>query len=89
MTDPIGEMSHQIFVTYLAIPGLFSDDEIAVKIRSYYATADATERLELARAITKLKGPGQVIGPIRSAIRFIYGLPPIPGDDSPARPSLS
>jgi hypothetical protein len=85
VTDAIDDMSHQVFVTYLAIPGLFTDDEIAAKIRSYYPTANASERLELAQAIINLKGPGHVTGHIRSAIRFTQGLPPIPGDDASPR----
>jgi hypothetical protein len=84
--DPISEMSHRVFVTYLAIPGLLSDEEIAAKIRSDYVSADASEKLELAQAISRLKGLEPVMGPIRSAIRFTYGLPPIPGDDPPTSP---
>lgn len=80
MADAIDKMSHGVFVTYLTIPGMFTDAEIAVKIRSYYPNATPKERLELAQALQALKGPGGVTGPIRSAIRFVHNLPPVQGD---------
>lgn len=80
MADAIEAMSHEVFITYLAIPMMFTDDEIATKIRSYYANAPSQDRLELARVLAALKGPGGITGPIRSAVREINGLPPLPGD---------
>jgi len=80
MADAIENMSHDEFVTYLPIPGIFTDAEIADKIGSYYPHASAKERLELAQAALKLKGPGGITGPIRTALRIINGLPPIEGD---------
>jgi hypothetical protein len=79
MADPIEQMSHEVFVTYLAIPGIFTDDEIAEKILKSYEHALPNERLELLQALQKAK-PGGVSGPIRTAVRIINGLPPLEGD---------
>ncbi len=75
MADPITEMSHEEFVTYLAIPGLFTDSEIATKIRDYYPNASSSERLELAKGLHSRQ---ELTPPVVSAaIRSVFGLPPI------------
>lgn len=79
MTDPIEQMPHEAFVIYLAIPGMFTDDEIAKKILNSYEHSSTKERVELLQALQKVK-PGGLSGPIRSAVRIISGLPPLEGD---------
>jgi hypothetical protein len=79
MTDPIEQMPHEVFVIYLALPGMFTDDEIAKKIVASYEHAAAKERLELLQALQKIKPEG-LSGPIRTAVRIINGLPPLDGD---------
>jgi len=77
MSDVIGRMSHAVFVT-LVPAGILTEDEIAEKIRSY--SPQGAERLELVDAVVKFKGGGPVTGPIRTALRSLDGLPPVPGD---------
>ena len=57
--------------------GVFTDNEIAGKIRTY--SPSGAEYNELLEAVSKLKG-GTITGPIRTALRAINGLPPVPGD---------
>ncbi|MEX6430114.1 MULTISPECIES: hypothetical protein [Ferrimicrobium] len=75
VNDPITEMSQEVFVTYLAIPGLFTDSEIATNIRDYYSNTSSSERHELAKVLHSRQ---ELTPPVISAvIRSVYGLPPI------------
>ena len=76
MSDVIGRMSHAEFLALIAA-GILTDDEIAVKIRSY--PPRGIERAELLQAVATFKG-GPISGPIRTAIRGLDGLPPVPED---------
>jgi len=76
MSDVIGRMSHAEFVTLIAA-GILTDEEIAAKIRSY--SPSGARRVELVQVVSKFKG-GPITGPIRTAIRGLDGLPPVPGD---------
>jgi hypothetical protein len=79
MADSVDEMSHEVFVTYIPL-GVLTDDEIAAKIGTYPRVTSPKIKLELTQAIQKLKGGGPVSGPLRSALRGLSGLPPVPGD---------
>ena len=78
MADPIESLSHEEFIALLGA-GIFTDDEIVDKIRSYPETAPAGQLGELTEAIFKLKG-GALTGPLRTALRSRAGLPPWPDD---------
>lgn len=80
MSDAIDQMSHEEFIIYLAIPGVFTDEEIAGKILNYYACSTSLQRLELAQALRDRNGPGELRGPIRTVIRSLNNLPAIEGD---------
>jgi hypothetical protein len=57
---------------------LFTDAEIAGWIRSHRLTGK--QKIQVLEAIGKFKG-GTVTGVIRSALREMEGLPPVPGDE--------
>lgn len=76
MSDPITSMSPDVFTTLLSAR-IFTDEEIAAWIRSNPLTGK--QKVELLQAIVTLKG-GSVTGIVRTALREMEGLPPVPGD---------
>ena len=78
MVGSIEELPHEAFVTLIP-SGVLTDAEIAEKIRSYPRLVTPKQYLELSEAVLKLKG-APVTGPIRSALRSLHDLPPVPGD---------
>lgn len=78
MADPIADLSHEEFIIFLP-SGVLTHDEIAEKIRSYERPS-AKEKLEIVEAVQKLFRGGPVTGSIRTAIRALDGLPPVPED---------
>lgn len=77
MSDPITSMSPDVFTTLLSAR-IFTDEEIAAWIRSNPLTGK--QKVELLQAIVTLKGGGPVTGIVRTALREMEGLPPVPGD---------
>jgi hypothetical protein len=77
MSEPIDSMSHHEFLT-LVRAGIFTDEEIVGKV-AQYPGRPLKERTELVQAISEIKG-GPITGPIRTALRALDGLPPVPGD---------
>jgi hypothetical protein len=72
VTDPVESMSFETFMTALS-GGILSEQEIADWIRSNRVSS--SQKLELTRAI------GPVTGVIRTALRELDGLAPVPGDE--------
>jgi hypothetical protein len=79
MSDPIASLSVEEFTTALA-SRIFSDQEIAHWIRSN--PVGGSQKVQLLRAIDKLKGGGLITGILRTALREMEGLPPVSGDDA-------
>ena len=72
-----GEVSLDEFLT-LVRAGIFTDEGIVGKVAQYQGRP-LKERSELVQAISEIKG-GPITGPIRTALRALDGLPPVPGD---------
>lgn len=77
MSDPMEQMSPEAFTSYVSIPNMLSDDEIAHWIRTHSVTAQ--QKLDFLEALQKVK-PNGVQGIVRTALREWEGLPPVPGD---------
>jgi hypothetical protein len=78
MSDRIDSMTPREFITLLQAR-IFTDDEVVQWIRAHRVSGQ--EKVDLLTTIAQLKG-GTVGGPIRTALREVEGLPPIPGDDA-------
>jgi hypothetical protein len=65
------------FITLLGVR-IFTDDEIAHWLRTH-PYLSAKEKLEFMQTLQKIKTP-PITGIIRTAIRELDGLPPVPGD---------
>lgn len=77
MSDPIASIPVEEFVILLSAR-IFSDQEIVHWIRNNRVAGQ--QKVELLQAIVKLKGDGPVMGIIRTALREMEGIPPVPGD---------
>lgn len=77
MSDRIQEMSAEEFLIYLGIL-IFTEDEIAYWIRGHQREA-IQHQLELAQTLSRIYG-GAITGIVRTAIRELHNLPPVPGD---------
>jgi hypothetical protein len=77
MSDPIASMSPEEFATLLPAR-IFTDGEIAHWIRSN--PLGGSQKVQVLQAIVALHGGGPVTGVIRTALREMDGLPPVPGD---------
>ncbi len=78
MSDPIASMPLERFITALSSM-IFTDEEIAHWIRNHQQLSTSQKR-DLTRAIAELKGKPPITGIIRTALRELDGLPPVPGD---------
>ena len=81
MHESIARMSLDEFLTLMTVL-VFTEDEVAEKIASY-TPASAAERIRIAQAVLEmrtLRGGLPVTGPVRTALRQIAGLGPLPGD---------
>lgn len=77
MSDRITSIPSEEFANLLSL-GMFTDAEIAEWVRSKRLTAK--EKILVTKAVGKLKG-GAITGIIRTAMREMEGLPPVPGDE--------
>jgi hypothetical protein len=78
VTDPIASIAPEAFVALLPVR-VFTDEEIAHWIRTN--PISRSQKSALVEAIVALKGQGPITGLIRTALREMEGLPPVPGDD--------
>jgi hypothetical protein len=78
MDDRIASMSHEEFVIYMK-SRVLTEGEIAEKIMSYDHPSSA-EKLDLTLGVREFLGGAAVMGQLRTALRHLSGLEPIPGD---------
>jgi hypothetical protein len=77
MSDAIASISPEEFITLLPAM-ILTDEEIAHWIRKNRVSG--RQKVELLQAVARLKGGGPVTGIIRTALREMEGLRPVPGD---------
>lgn len=78
--DRLQSIPPEAFIDMIPLK-VFSDDEIAAWIGIHGRWLGPQERIDLYKAAAALKG-GTITGVLRTALRAMNDLPPVPGDEA-------